>query len=335
MKIDLRYKNAPLFAISIALYLSATTMAEAAPVAVKASNTKRPNNPDEAVRSMTAAQLPQIGSSQSASNFPRPSEIIPSALKKVAQKSPAIVPGTTAPQVTNATATGSINPLDRIVAGITNKSSGQTVPRAIYIPASSQAKAVQPVPRSAATSELSQANLPPLATANVPVSDLPFPDVDKTNTDPAQEQSKATKETFIAQPSADKVALPSNQWANLSGIGSLVSNSKKMVLSIRSDSSALFSMESARLEIPSAFSSRFILGSTVKNSQLPNLGAPDSEILSIQIPRRGNNSAMRLLLTQKGASASEVSTLIVQNEARKSVAFSVIGAHRFSNKPNV
>jgi hypothetical protein len=341
MKIDLRYKNAPLFAISIALSLSATTMAEAAPVAVKAGSVKRPHNPDEAVRSMTAAQLGSVGVVQPASNFPRPSEVIPSALNKLAQKSPSVVTGVIAPQASNTAMASGTSPLDSIIAGITNKSSGQAAPKAIYIPASPpQTKAVRPasppVSRPAASSELSQANLPSIATANVPVADLPFPDVEN-NTNPAQEQSKAPKETFIAQPSGDKEAFTNNQWTNLSGIGNLtnklVSNSQKMVLSIRSDSSALLSMGSARLEIPAAFSSRLILGSRVKNSQLPNLNAPDPGVLSIQIPRRGSNSAMRLLLTQK--SASEVSTLVVQNEQRKSVAFSVIGAHRFSDKPNV
>jgi hypothetical protein len=339
MKIDLRYKNAPLFAISIALSLSVATMAEAAPIAVKASSAKRPHNPDEAVRSMTAAQLGSVGVVQPVSNFPRPSEIIPSALNKVAQKSPAT--GATAPQGSNTTTASGNSPLDSIIAGITNKSTGQSAPKAIYIPATPpQAKAVRPisppVSRPAASSELSQANLPSIATANVPVADLPFPDVE-TNTDSAQEQSKNSKETFIAQTTEDKAALTNNQWTSLSGIGNLtnklVSNSQKMVLSIRSDSSALLSMGSARLEIPAAFSSRLILGSRVKNSQLPNLNAPDPGVLSIQIPRRGNNSAMSLLLTQK--TPSEVSTLVVQNEQRKSVAFSVIGAHRFSDKPNV
>jgi hypothetical protein len=339
MKIDLRYKNAPLFAVSIALSLAATTVAEAAPLAVKASNTKRPNNPDEAVRSMAAAQLGPVGVSQSASSFPRPSEIIPSALKKVAHKSPSIATSATASPVVNTTVVSGVNPLDSIIAGITNKSSSQAVPKAVYIPASPpQTKAVRPaappVSRPAASSELS--NVPSISTTSGPVAGLPFPDVE-TNTNPVQEQSQAPKETFIAQPSGDKAALPSNQWTSLSSIGSLtnnlVSNSQKMVVSIRSDSSALFSMGSARLEIPAAFSSRLILGSTVKNSQLPNLNNPDSGVLSIQIPRRGSNSAMRLLLTQK--SASEVSTLVVQNGERKSVAFSVIGAHRFSNKPNV
>ncbi len=315
-------------------------MAEAAPVAGKASNAKRFNTPDEAVRSMAAAHLGQVGVSQPALSFPRPSEVIPSALKKVTQKSPSIFPGATASQVISTAGTSGINPLDRIVAGITNKSRNQAVPQAIYIPASPQAKAVRPAPppvsRPAASSELSQENVPFTATANVPVADLPFPDV-KINTDPAPEQSQAQKETFIAQPSADKMALSNNQWANLGGIGgltnNLVSNSQKMVLSIRSDSSALLSMGSARMEIPAAFSSRLTLGSTVKNSQLPELSNSDSEVLSIQIPRRGNNSAMRLLLTQQDV--SEVSTLVVQNEERQSVAFSLIGTHRFSNKPNV
>jgi hypothetical protein len=342
MKIDLRYKDAPLFAISIALYLSTATMAGAAPAAVKASSTKRPNTPDEAMRSMTASQIGQVGAGQPAFSFPQPSKIIPSALKTVAQRSPstATVPtnSSSAPQITNTAATRGVSPLDRIVAGITNKSSGQ----AIYIPASPKAKAVvtatSPVRQPAANSELSEVNAlsPAIASANVPPSDMPFPDAE-TKANLPQEQPQASKETFIAQPSADSTALSSSQWTNLSGIGNLtsnlVSNSKKMVLSIRSDSSALLSMGSASLEIPSAFSSRLVLGNTVQLSQLPNLNDSDSGILSIQIPRRGNNSAMRLLLTQKGTSGA--STLIVQNENQKSVAFSVIGIHRFSNKPNV
>lgn len=309
-------------------------MAEAAPVVVKASSTKQPSNPDEAVRSLVSAQLGQVAVVQPIAILPRPSEILPSPLQKGAKSSAPIVTSAASVTVPPATNTSSTNSLD---PGLPSSGQGTPQAKAIYIPPSPQAvaPAVPPVSRPAASSELSEAKAPFTDPSNGPMAGLPFPEETKAN--PAQEPAKATRGTFISQ----QPAAVADEWVNLSDIGNLtnnlVSNSQKMVLSIRSDASALLSMGSVRLEIPSAFSSRLILGSTVqsKNSQLPNLVSnSDSPMLSFQVPRRGNNPAMRLLLTQK-APSDEVFRLIVLGKNQKSVAFTVIGAHRFSNKPNV
>jgi hypothetical protein len=328
MMIDLRYKRTPLLAISVAFYLSATAMAEAAPSGIQPSTiTNTPNEMRE------LAPTPAGSNKLQQASFPRPSEILSSPGSK-AQKSRSVAP--------IAITSKAPNPIDIIVAGITNRPTTPiaTKPHSVstesFTPSARQIK-ILPAPGDLKIVQPVQPSTQPITTADAAgdriAATAPFASAPAETKAPIA-QPEAAQE-ISPKSSISKSSTPSNTTPphkdlaklDLGGVGQLtdrlVSGSQKLILSIRSDSSTLLSMGSTSLEIPPTLSSRLVLGTTVKPFQNTTLTGPDSGALSIRNIKPAGASAIRLLLTDRRA------------DRKSAIAFSVIGTHGFANKPNV
>jgi hypothetical protein len=329
MMIGLRYKRTPLFAISVAFYLSATAMAEAAPSGIKPSTiTNTPNTMRE------LASTPAGSNNLQQASFPRPSEILLSFPGSKAQKSRSVAP--------IAITSKAPNPIDVIVAGITNRPTTPiaTKPHSVstesFAPSARQIK-ILPAPGDLKIVQPVQPSTQPITTADAAgdriAATAPFASTPAETkapiAQPEADQEISPKSSIIKSSKPSNTAPPRKDLAklDLGGVGQLtdrlVSGSQKLILSIRSDSSALLSMGSNSLEIPPTLSSRLVLGTTVKPFQNATLTAPDSGALSIRNTKPAGASAIRLLLTDR------------RGDRKSAIAFSVIGTHWFANKPNV
>jgi hypothetical protein len=303
-------KSAPLFTLSIAIYLLAAATAEASPAASPVPVAgKLPVSPDDIVRKMALSEVGTASTAPVVSIFrPNGDVVMPPSTQTQAQSQSQAVQScvtsgcTVQPQQLPSGSTSQTpaqnpstvqNVLDTVVSGIRSNNTAPVaqVPSAITQPAT---PLTTPLPKP------SEAQPTPL------VSDRP-----------AAIPSVAAPTSFI-----DSQAPRSQTIASSLDVGSfgrkLVAKSQSLMLSIRSDSSGLFSFGSTRLEIPAKLGSRLTLST---NASLPEkLVLTD---ISWQPRAEGQPSAMRLLITDRASSV------------RSTVVLSLISAHRLANKPNV
>jgi hypothetical protein len=167
-----------------------------------------------------------------------------------------------------------------------------------------------------------------------------FPQNNQDQTQPEEDQdpktqpkSEATEENSTEPLIINKSIVPDNtvlpKKFDLGSVekltNKLVIGSQRLMLSIQSDSSARLFMGSTRLEIPPALGSRLMLETAVKPPQATTLSSPDSSALLARATKPAKPNAIRLLLTDRDRS----------NDRKSAIAFSVIGTHWFTNKPNV
>jgi hypothetical protein len=369
MMIALRYKNIPLFAISIAFLLLNTAVVEAAPKGTRIL-ARSINTPDEALRDLVSTSDGQ-GNKQQAI-LSSPSGVFSSSDAESSH------------QIATDRSFSNNNPLDIIVADITNRPTAAVDTRPTpshpfappaqpisVIPSPADLQVVQPTqsePQSTSTETVvtdqiessapfsfgsepaeasktkgnqngkrSKNNQAP-ETQLAPQDTTETPQNYQEHTQPqgdqeAQPKSEATEENSAEPFIINKSIVPDNtvlpKKFDLGSVekltNKLVSDSQRLMLSIQSDSSARLFMGSTRLEIPPALGSRLMLETAVKPPQATTLSSPDSSALLAQAKKPAKSNAIRLLLTDQARSS----------DRKSAIAFSVIGTHWFTNKPNV
>jgi hypothetical protein len=307
---DIRCKNASLFILSIAIYLVATGAAEAAPAATSAvpSAGNFSTTPDEVVRKMALQEIGGTATAPAVSLYQSNGNVV---MPQVAPTLAAACPANSCPRTTQSAqtqanrvslatpvSTATRNPLDIVVAGIRNSSTTQTV----VTPATNPVV----VPSTVATQPPVVAQ--PVATAV-----------------PADRPAVATTVTptqFIA----NNPARTSNFLGNIAQLDvgawgrKIAAKSQSLMLSMRSDSSALLSFGAASLEVSPVLSSRLILSTSASLPEKMDLAS-----LSWQPAAQGKSSALRLLLNDRASSNNQQSLLVL----------SLVSSHWLSNKPNV
>jgi hypothetical protein len=291
-------KSAPLFTLSIAIYLLAAAAAEASPAVSPGSIAgKLPISPDDVVRKMALSEVGTASTAPVVSLFRPNGDVVmpPSTQTQAQSQSQAVQSCVTSgcavqpqqlPSGSTAQNPSTVqNVLDTVVSGIRNSS----------------------------TAPIAQAPSPIAQPATPLTTPLPTP----SEAQPTPMAAVAAPTSFI-----DSQAPRSETLASSLDVGAfgrkLVAKSQSLMLSIRSDSSGLFSFGSTRLEIPAKLSSRLTLST---NANLPEkLVLTD---ISWQPRAEGQPSAMRLLMTDRASTG------------RSTVVLSLISAHRFANKPNV
>jgi hypothetical protein len=293
-------KSAPLFTLSIAIYLLAAAAAEASPaVSPVPVAGKLPISPDDVVRKMALSEVGTASTAPVISLFrPNGDVVMPPSTQTQAQSQsqavqacvtsgckvqPQQLPSGSTSQTPAQTPSTVQNVLDTVVSGIRNNN----------------------------TAPIAQV-LSPIAQPATPL------------TTPMPTPSEAQPTPMVAAPTSfiDSQAPRSQTLASSLDVGAfgrkLVAKSQSLMLSIRSDSSGLFSFGSTRLEIPAKLGSRLTLST---NANLPEkLVLTD---ISWQPRAEGQPSAMRLLMTDRASTV------------RSTVVLSLISAHRLANKPNV
>jgi hypothetical protein len=365
MMIDLRYKNAPLFAISIAFLLLNTAVVEAAPKSARVL-ARNSNTPDEALRDLVSARGGQGNKQQNILSSPSGVFSSPDA--------------TSSHQIATDRSLSNNNPLDIIVADITNRPTAavdtQPTPSHPFappaqpvsvIPSPADLEVVQPTqsePKSTSTESVvtdqiessapfsfgsepagasktkgnqngkrSKNNQAPQDTTETLQNNQEHTQPPGDQDPKKQPKSGATEENSTEPFIINKSIIPDNtvlpKKFDLGSVekltNKLVSGSQRLMLSIQSDYSARLFMGSTSLEIPPVLGSRLMLETAVEPPQATTLRSPDSSALLAQAKKPAKSNAIRLLLTDRDRSS----------DRKSAIAFSVIGTHWFANKPNV
>jgi hypothetical protein len=305
------HKSAPLFSLSIAIsLLAAATAAEAASaVSPIPAAGKLPISPDDVVRKMALNEVGTASTAPVVSLFkPNGDVVMPASTQTQAQSQGQAVQSCV-------TSTCKVQP-QQLPSGSTFQAPAQTpsTVQNVLDTVVSGIRSSNTAPIAAVPNTIAQPATPLTTPLPTPSTAQPTP---LASDQPAAIAAVAAPTAFI-----ESRAPRSQTLASSLDVGSfgrrLVAKSQSLMLSIRSDSSGLFSFGSTRLEIPAKLSSRLTLST---NASLPEkLVLTD---ISWQPRAEGQPSAMRLLMTDQ---ASNV---------RSTVVLSLISAHRLANKPNV
>jgi hypothetical protein len=295
-------KSAPLFTLSIAIYLLAAAAAEASPaVSPVPVAGKLPISPDDVVRKMALSEVGTASTAPVVSLFrPNGDVVMPPSTQTQAQSQSQAVQACV-------TSSCTVQP-QQLPSGSTSQTPAQTP------------STVQNV-LDTVVSGIRNNNTAPIAQVSSPIAQPATP---LTTPMPTPSEAQPTPMASVAAPTSfiDNQAPRSQTLLSSLDVGAfgrkLMAKSQSLMLSIRSDSSGLFSFGSTRLEIPAKLGSRLTLST---NANLPEkLVLTD---ISWQPRAEGQPSAMRLLMTDRASSV------------RSTVVLSLISAHRLANKPNV
>jgi hypothetical protein len=367
MMIDLRYKNTPIFAISIAFLLLNTVMAEAAPSGSKIPARSLRNTPDEALRELVSGNTQQT-------TLPSPSGVFAGNDVKSSH------------QIATDRSLSSANPLDVIVSDITNQPTTSVVTQPTHshpfaAPTSNQPVAVIPSYEDLKVVQPTQSEPQPTSTESAVTdrieSSAPFsfssesaetkklPDSSKTsgkkkkNNKAPQTQSVPQDTTETPQDNQEQTQSQDNEYfkaqPNSEATGEKSSDAEPFIInkSIVPDNTVLpkkFDLSSMEkltnklvsgsqqiiLSIQSDSSARLFLGST-RLEIPPALGSRLMLETAVKPPQATTlstpNSSALLAQTTKPSKSKAIRLLLTDRNS--TVAFSVIGTHWFANKPNV
>lgn len=371
MMIDLRYKNAPLFAISIAFLLLNTAMVEAAPKGARVL-AHSINTPDEALRDLVSARGGQGNKQQTI--LSSPSGVFSSN------------DANSSHQIATDRSLSNNNPLDILVADITNRPTAavdtQPTPSHPFappaqpisvIPSPADLEVVQPTqsePKSTSTesvvtdqiessapfsfgSEPAEASktkgnqngkrsknnqAPKIQSAPQDTTETLQNNQEHTQPQDDQEsktqpKSEATEENSTEPFIINKSIVPDNTVIPKKfDLGSVEKLTNKLVSS----------SQRLMLSIQSDSSARLFMGST-RLEIPPALGSRLMLETAVEPPQATTlsspDSSALLAQATKPAKSNAIRLLLTDRERssdRKSaIAFSVIGTHWFANKPNV